>query len=194
MKKSVGAKTLALPAPVYVVGSYDKAGKPNAMVASWAGICCSVPPCVAVSLRKVTASYGNLIANRAFTLSVPSEAHLKEVDFMGCVSGTEVDKFAATGLTPVRSTVVYAPYVEQFPVALECELIQTLELGIHVMFVGRILDVKVEESMLGANSLIDIKRVRPLVFEPDTQSYFGIGELRGRAFVSRKDPARPAGR
>ena len=54
MKKSLGAKTLVYPTPVFVVGTYDKAGKPNAMTAAWGGICCSQPPCVAVSLRKAT--------------------------------------------------------------------------------------------------------------------------------------------
>jgi len=52
MKKSIGAKTLVYPTPVFVVGTYDKDGKPNVMTAAWGGICCSNPPCVAVSLRK----------------------------------------------------------------------------------------------------------------------------------------------
>ena len=52
MKRSLGAKTLIYPAPTWIVGSYDKQGKPNGMTAAWGGICCSDPPCVAVSLRK----------------------------------------------------------------------------------------------------------------------------------------------
>src|SRR5208283_3526259 len=52
MKASLGAKTLVYPTPVFVVGTYDKDGKPNVMTASWGGICYSQPPCVAVSLRK----------------------------------------------------------------------------------------------------------------------------------------------
>ena len=39
MKKSLGPKTLAFPTPVWVVGTYDKEGKPNAMTAAWAAIC-----------------------------------------------------------------------------------------------------------------------------------------------------------
>lgn len=48
MKKSAGAKTLLFPTPVMVVGTYDQAGKPNLMTASWGGICCSQPPSIAV--------------------------------------------------------------------------------------------------------------------------------------------------
>src|SRR5690349_872545 len=48
MRESLGAKTLIYPAPVLVVGTFDGAGRPNVMTASWGGICCSQPPCVAV--------------------------------------------------------------------------------------------------------------------------------------------------
>ncbi|KRT71616.1 MAG: hypothetical protein XU12_C0037G0001, partial [Deltaproteobacteria bacterium CSP1-8] len=106
MKKSMGAKTLVFPTPVWVVGTYDKEGKPNMMTVAWGGICCSMPPCVAVSLRKATYTYGSLMERKAFTVNVPSEFHCREADYIGIVSGKNTDKFAATGLTPVRSEVV----------------------------------------------------------------------------------------
>jgi len=34
MKRSVGAKTIAYPSPVFIVGTYDPAGKPNIMAAA----------------------------------------------------------------------------------------------------------------------------------------------------------------
>ncbi len=54
MKKSLGPRTLAFPTPVWAVGTYDANGKPNVMTAAWGSICCSKPPCLAVSLRKAT--------------------------------------------------------------------------------------------------------------------------------------------
>jgi flavin reductase (DIM6/NTAB) family NADH-FMN oxidoreductase RutF len=182
MKQSLGAKTLVYPTPVFVVGTYNSQGRPNAMTASWAGICCSRPPCVAVSLRKATYTYANLVARNAFTISIPSEDYLKQTDFIGLVSGKELDKFAKTRLTPVRSQLVDAPYIAEFPLVLECKLAHTFELGLHTQFVGEILDVKAEEAVLDANGLADIKKVRPLVFTPDTQQYFGIGNFLGQAF------------
>src|SRR5512137_749873 len=98
MKKSLGAKTLVYPTPVFVVGTYDANGKPNVMTASWGGICCSQPPCVAVSLRKATYTYGNIVARKAFTISIPSQEHVAQVDFFGLSSGRNTDKFAKTGL------------------------------------------------------------------------------------------------
>ena len=80
MKKSIGAKTLVYPTPAFVIGTYDKDGRPNVMTAAWAGICCSKPPCVGVSLRKARYSYDNIVARKAFTVNVPSETYVKETD------------------------------------------------------------------------------------------------------------------
>jgi flavin reductase (DIM6/NTAB) family NADH-FMN oxidoreductase RutF len=182
MKKSLGAKTLVYPTPVFVVGTYDRDGKPNAMTASWGGICCSQPPCVAVSLRKATYTYGNLVLRQAFTISIPSEDYVKQADYFGLVSGSRANKFAAAQLTPVKSSLVDAPYVQEFPLVLECRLVHTFELGLHTQFVGEILDVKADEAVLGSKGLADIRKVRPFLFTPDTQAYYGIGAFLGQAF------------
>ena len=182
MKKSLGAKTLVYPTPVFVVGTYDKEGKPNVMTASWGGICCSQPPCVAVSLRKATYTHGNILARKAFTISIPSEDHVQQADYFGLVSGRSGDKLAATKLTPVRSELVDAPYVKEFPLIVECKLAHVIELGLHTQFVGEVMDVKAEESVMAKGGLLEIAKVKPLVFAPDTQAYYGIGHFVGQAF------------
>jgi len=187
MKKSLGAKTLAYPTPVWLVGTYDPEGRPNVMTAAWAGICCSKPPCLAVSLRKATYSYGNIVARQAFTISIPSEAHLKEADYVGIASGRDLDKFARVKFTPVESDLVDAPYVAECPLILECKLIHTLEIGLHTLFVGEIVDVKADEEVLGDRGLPDIEKVKPLVFGPEVRTYHGIGRYLGQAFAVGKD-------
>ncbi|MGZ8450254.1 MAG: flavin reductase family protein [Candidatus Deferrimicrobiaceae bacterium] len=189
MKKSLGPKALVFPTPVWMVGTYDKEGKPNVMAAAWGGICCSRPPCVAVSMRKATYSYGNIVERKAFTISVPSETHAREADYVGIVSGKDADKFAAAKLTPVRSTLVDAPYVGECPMVLECRLLHTLEIGLHTQFVGEILDVKVEESALGERGLPDIEKVRPILFDPEVNTYHGVGRFVGKAYkIGREIP------
>ncbi len=182
MKRSIGAKTLAFPTPTWVVGTYDINGKPNAMTVAWAGICCSAPPCISVSLRKATYSYGGIIENKAFTVSIPSEDHVKEADYFGLASGRDEDKFKAAGLTPVRSDLVAAPYVGEFPFVLECKLLHTLEIGLHTMFVGEIIDIKAEESVLDENGNPDIEKIRPIIYGTGNRSYYGIGHDLGKAF------------
>jgi len=187
MKRSLGAKTLIYPTPAWLVGSYDEQGRHNVMTVAWGGICCSQPPCVAVSLRKATYTYGNLMKRRAFTVSVPSQAHVKETDYFGLTSGRDTDKFAAAGYTPVRSDLVDAPYVQEFPLILECSVVEVFELGLHTQFVGQILDVKADEEVLDAAGIPDILKVLPIIFSPGNWAYYGVGESLGHAFAVGKE-------
>jgi len=182
MRISLGPRTLVYPTPVFVIGTYDASGKPNIMTVAWAGICCSSPPCVAIATRKATYTYGNIVERKAFTLNIPSEKHLRETDYAGLVSGRTGDKFAATGLTAVRSTAVDAPYVEEFPLVIECTLRHSFELGLHTQFVGEILDVKVDDAMLGPDGLPDIEKLKPMLFSPEGRGYYGVGALLGKPF------------
>lgn len=187
MKKSIGARTLAYPTPVFVVGTYDKDGKPNAMTAAWGGICCSKPPCVAVSLRKPRYSYENIIERKAFTVNITPENYAKESDYFGIVSGRKKDKFAATRLTPVKSSLVDAPYIKEFPFALECTVLHTVEIGVHIQFIGEIIDIKADEEILNSEGIPDIQKVRPILFAPEMQAYYGVGDFIGQAFSIGKE-------
>ena len=182
MKKSLGAKTLLFPTPVLMVGTYDQAGKPNLMNAAWGGICCSQPPCVAVSLRKATYSYASIVERKAFTVGIACESRMKEADYMGIASGRDVDKFAATGLTPVKSELVNAPYASEFPVVLECRLLHTIDIGLHTQFIGEIIDVKGDEQALGEDGNLDILKIQPLIFDTSHKGYHGVGPCLGQAF------------
>ena len=182
--KSLGARVLAIPTPVWVVGTYDKEGKPNVMTAAWGGVCCSRPPCIYVSLRKATYSYGNIMERKAFTINIPGVEDVAKVDFIGTASGRDVDKFAVTGLTPVRSELVDAPYVAEFPLVLECNVIHSLEIGLHTQFIGEIMDVKVEESAVTDRNAPDIGVVNPFVYSPGNRTYHAIGQSLGLAHTS----------
>jgi flavin reductase (DIM6/NTAB) family NADH-FMN oxidoreductase RutF len=187
MFKSLGAKTLAVPAPVWLVGTYDANGRPNIATIAWGGVCCSEPPCVAISLRKSRHTYDAVVARMAFTINVPAESFVREADFAGIVSGRDCDKFAAAGLTPVRSELVDAPYVAEFPLVLECRLRHTIEIGIHTQFIGEIVDVKANESVLGVNGMPTSDKVRPIVYDTGTRNYFGLGNILGTGFASGKE-------
>jgi len=182
MKQSLGAKTLLFPTPVLMVGTYDRDGVPNIMNAAWGGICCSQPPCVSVSLRKATYSYASILERRAFTIGIPSEEQMREADYVGIVSGRDGDKFAVTGLTPVKSDLVDAPYAEEFPFVLECRLLHTLEIGLHTLFVGEIVDAKADAAVLASDGLPDILKIKPLIFDTAHRGYHGIGPCLGKAF------------
>lgn len=183
MKQSRGAQTIVFPTPVFIVGTYDDAGKPNMMTAACGGICCSNPPCVSVSLRKATYTYGNIIARGAFTINIASEQYVKEADYVGMISGRDVNKFSTANLTPVKSELINAPIVAEFPMVLECKLAHSFDIGSHTIFVGEILDVKAENDMFTAEGKLDISKIKPLLWGPDGNGYFGVGAALGAAFA-----------
>jgi flavin reductase (DIM6/NTAB) family NADH-FMN oxidoreductase RutF len=182
MKKSIGAITIVFPTPVFVVGTYDKENKPNAMVAAWGGICCSDPACVSISLREATYTYANILCRNSFTINIPSEAYIKETDYFGTASGKNEDKFASTGLTPVKSELVDAPYIKEFPLVLECTMLHAVKVGLHTLFIGQVKDVKVEEWALTEAGFPDIEKIKPMIFNPANRTYYGTGKYLGDAF------------
>lgn len=182
MKTSLGAKPIAYPTPVFVVGTYDAQGRPNAMTVAWGGICCSKPPCLAISVRKATYTYGNLVERQAFTVSVPSRDYVVAADYFGIASGREAEKFAVAGLTPVRSELVDAPYVAEFPLVLECRVVHVAELGLHTLFAGEILDVKIEEDCLTTDGRPSVELIRPFSWAPAENVYYAVKEKLGPGF------------
>lgn len=187
MKRSIGAKSVVYPTPVFAVASYDKAGQPNAMAAAWAGICASQPPCLAVSIRESRYTYGNIVETGAFTINIPAKRNARATDYFGIVSGRDVDKFAVTGLTAVESELVDAPYIAEFPFALECRVIQRVEIGSHFQFIGEIVGIQADESVLTDSGALDIEKVKPILFAPENRAYYGIGSLVGEAFSIGKE-------
>jgi flavin reductase (DIM6/NTAB) family NADH-FMN oxidoreductase RutF len=182
MKRSLGAKTIVYPTPVWVIGSYDKDNKPNMMTVAWGGVCSSNPPSVSISLRKATYSHGNITARKAFTVNVPSIDHVKEADHFGMVSGRNEDKIAKAKLTAVKSEKVDAPYIEEFPLTLMCKVIQVHEIGMHTQFIGEIVDVLADDSVMGKDGLPDLEKVAPLIFVPGSSKYYTTGKKIADAF------------
>lgn len=182
MKKSLGPLTLLYPHPVLLVGTYDADGRPNLMNAAWGGICCSDPPCVAVSVRPSRHTFQAIRDRGAFTINIPSVDHVAQADFVGMASGRTHDKFAEAGLTAAQSPVVDAPYMEQAPLVLACRLLHTFELGMHTQFVGQILDCLCDEEALGEGGQPDIEKVRPFLYAGGNRAYYEVGRRLAPAF------------
>jgi len=190
MKKSLGAKTLVYPTPVFVVGTYDKEWRANAMTVAWGGICCSQPPLVTISVRKATYTYGNLMERGAFTIHIPSEDQVAVADYFGTASGRNEDKLANAGISATKSEKVDAPILSEFPLVLECQLRHAYEIGLHTQFIGEIMDVKMDESLLDGNGASSIAQVRPFLYAPDDRCYYGIGKKLAAAFTHKSGPAK----
>jgi flavin reductase (DIM6/NTAB) family NADH-FMN oxidoreductase RutF len=188
MKLSLPAQPILLPSPVLIIGTYGLDGKANIMNAAWGGIASGKPPCISVSLREATLSYHNIKRTEAFTVNIPSQKYLKEADYVGLVSGKEYDKFKETCLTAVKSTLVNAPIVKEFPYALECKLIKVVDLGLHTMFIGEIIGIVADSEVVGPKQFPDIEKVQPMLFGSfGSMAYYGVGDKLGDAFSVGKE-------
>lgn len=176
-KISRGKSLMIYPKPAVVIGSYNHAGVPNIMTAAWAGVCNSRPPKIAVSMRPATLSYHNLTLNQAFTVNVPSTSNVGVVDFVGRFSGHDMNKFEYLGLTAVKSDSVNAPYIDEFPIVIECRITEMIDLGSHRQFIGEVIDTKVAAYLLDENMKLDIKTLDPLIYG---YGYYGLGDWAGK--------------
>lgn len=182
MRKNFGSKTYMYPMPVLIIGTYGEDGTPDAMNAAWGGI--SDYNQVALSLSESHKTYKNILARKAFTVSMADAAHVAECDYVGMVSGNDVaDKFAKAGFHAVKSSFVDAPVIEELPMTLECKLIKVNEDG---LVLGEIVNVSADESILNADGKIDPSKFTPISFDPVNNNYLKVGEVCGKAFGEGK--------
>ena len=167
--------------PVFIIGTYNADGSPNAMNAAWGGISEETEITICVDNTHKTAE--NLLARKAFTVSMATARMMTACDYVGIVSGTkEPEKFAKAGFHATKSELVDAPLIDELPMALECELLSYDEETCRL--VGRIVNVCVDESVLGENGKVDPTKLCPITFDPMNNAYLVLGEKVGDAFKS----------
>ena len=183
MRKNFGAKEMCYPMPVFIIGTYNADGTPNAMNAAWGGISEEAEVSICVDNSHKTAE--NLIARKAFTVSMATVDTLAACDYVGIVSGNkEPDKFAKAGFHATKSEFVDAPLIDELPMALECEVISYDEETCRL--VGRIVNVSADESILGENGKVDVAKLRPITYDSMNHHYLVLGEKVGQAFHDGK--------
>ncbi len=181
MKKDLGLVQAVYPMPVLMVAAYDENGKVNVMNVAWGQICDDDKIILFIGEGKRT--WLNIKASRAFTVALADKAHMDAADFFGIASGNKIDdKFERTGYHAVRSDKVNAPIIEEFPVAMECELLEFLHTDYVDGVVGRIVNVKAEEAVLSENGKVDAEKLNALIFDQFRHGYYVTGEKVGMAW------------
>ncbi len=178
MRKNFGAKAILYPMPVLIIGTYDEKGTPDAMNAAWGGISEETQISICVSDDHKTTA--NILARKAFTVSIADAENVTAADYVGIVSGNkEPDKIAKAGWTAVESEKVDAPLFEELPLALECRLVSYDAESCRL--VGEIVNVCPEERNL-TDGKVDLSKFRPITYDPVNHDYLTLGEKVGKAF------------
>ena len=179
MRKDLGVKPIIYPQPVFIIATYDENGKPDAMNAAWGGLSDNdqISICCSASHRTTK----NILARKAFTVSMATASQVTACDYVGIVSGDkEPDKIEKSGFHVTRSAKVDAPVIDELPLTFECELI-SFEAD-YPRLIGRIVNVSADESILKENGKIDVEKLDPITFDGSNNVYYRLGEIAGEAF------------
>lgn len=165
------------PVPAVLVSCQNKAGQSNMITIAWTGTVCSDPPMLSISVRKNRASYAMLVETGEFVVNLPTEKMVKELDKAGILSGKNVNKWELLNLHPEEGRSVSVPLIKECPVNIECKVEQVLELGSHDLFLGKVLAVHVEDSLLDAKGRLQLEKAKLLTYSHG--QYFSLGKCIG---------------
>jgi flavin reductase (DIM6/NTAB) family NADH-FMN oxidoreductase RutF len=126
--------TLLEPGPVVLLTTAGTRG-PNVMPMSWHMMVEFEPPLVACIVSDRDFSFRALRKTRECVLNIPTAGLARQVVGCGNVSGRDVDKFAAFGLTPVKASRVGAPLIKECFANLECRVVDTRFVPKYCLFV-----------------------------------------------------------
>lgn len=197
--RGIGATPYLNPVPAVLLACADpEAGqRPNLCTVAWAGVCCSHPPMVGVSLRKERHSYGMVARTGQFTLNLVGQPLLRAMDYCGVKSGRDVDKFTHLGLTPaVAHPLDIAPGLAQSPAFLCCQVRQVHPLGSHDLFLAEVVQVHVQERFFTDSGAIDEGKMELVAYVHGKYraigtelGFFGFS-VAGREALRRRMPKR----
>ncbi len=177
--------TLLSPVPPVLV-SCGSAERPNAITIAWTGILNSHPPMTYISVRPERFSHGLIKARGEFIIHLPTAPMARAIDYCGCRSGREEDKFSSMGFTPYRVEGFDCPAIDEFPIALACRVTDTAVLGCHEMFLAEIKRVLVDDRLLNPDGKLCIERAELMAYAHG--QYFRLGESLGSFGFSVKKP------
>ena len=183
-KKEFKADVALFPVPVVLVTCTDKAGKHNIITLAWAGVVCSDPPMVSISIRPQRYSHGLIKESKEFTVNIPTTDIMRETDLCGMVSGRDTDKFKLAKLTPEPAGHVKPPLIKECPVSLECKVRSTMVLGAHEIFLAEVVAMHIDESVMTPSGKIDYAKAKP--FSYNWGEYWSLKEKIGSYGCSKK--------
>ena len=181
MKKNLGPLGAVYPMPVLMIATYGEDGTVDVMNAAWGMICAENK--IALFLDEDHKTTLNILARKAFTVSIADKAHVDAADFYGIASGNDMpDKFARTGYTALKSGFVDAPVIDEFPLVMECELEQIIDSGNVYAVIGNIVNTAADESAVGEDGKVDPEKLNALIFDTFRAGYYTVGEKAGQAW------------
>ena len=179
-----GKQAVITPLPAIMIATYDENQNPDVMMAAWGGQCGPHHICFNLSPHKTT---DNLKLKQAFTVSFATKNDVVQSDYFGIVSANDVpDKVTKAGFTVTPSPNVDAPIINEYPLTLECRVIEIATTSLNeTRVVGEVVNMSADECVL-TDGKVDLMKLQPIIFNSSTLDYHVIGEVVGKAWNSGK--------
>lgn len=176
MQKNLGSGIVNYPMPIALIGT-NRNGKNNFMTAAWISMVSYNPPRIAVTLGKHLTS-DVIHETKVFSVCFPPACRMTDTDYCGLVSGRAADKSEVF-------TVFYgetgAPMAEECGLNAECRLNHIDANGVNETFVGDIVGIYADESVL-TEGKVDFTKLRPFVLSQLNTRYYTLGLTAGEAW------------
>ena len=119
-------------------------GRVNVMPVAWQAPLSSVPPLLGIAIHESRFTMELVSRAEEFALSFPTRALLHHVQYLGSLSGEQLDKLELAGIEGFSPRHVTAPLLEGCCAWVECEVVQVLPAGDHHLVLGHPLAVLVD--------------------------------------------------
>lgn len=146
--------SVIVPRPIAVVSTINESGADNLAPFSYFNAVSSDPPCIMISFsrkrdRGLADTLTNILKNKEFVVHIAHDSQIDIVESTGHSLPYGESEREKLGLTVTKSTwLKHCPRVNEFPVAMECTLEKTIEIGDNTVVFGRILGAHVNENIL----------------------------------------------
>lgn len=180
MKKSIKTTEAIFPMPVLMIATYNEDDSIDVMNAAWGTMLDR--DYIILNLTESHKTVHNIKKRKAFTVSIADAKHVIEADYFGIVSANNIqNKFEKSGLTAMKSELVDAPIINEFPICMECEFIEYQDGKYGCGVIGKIVNVSAEDRII-SNNQVDITKLEAIAFDPYTLGYYKVTERVGNAF------------
>jgi len=168
------------PRPIAWVVSQDTNGTLNAGAFSFFNAFSGNPPVVGIGISSYKPGRPkdtrvNIRETGQFVVNLVSEANAQRMNITAIEFDYGVDELHEAGLTTLPSVRVKPPRIAESPVAMECELLQIVDLGETGLVLGRVVAMHVRDECVldAANHYIDTPALKL------------IGRMHGRGWYAR---------
>ena len=155
------ARRLLTGGPVLLVTCSHR-GRHNVLPIAYAMPLSIRPPLIGIAVHPSRHSYDMIKKTDEFAINIPSRALLHHVQYLGSLSGAEFDKLELTKLPTFRARRVGTVLLEGCVGWIECALEDTIEVGDHFLFVGRVVAVSADDEAFSDRWLLQDDDAKPL--------------------------------